>query len=62
MAFCCRLNPELDRRLNEEAKRRGLTKAQLLQAILREWIHEQDAHRSALELHHAEPFQLRVVR
>jgi len=42
MAFTARLQPELDRRLKEEAAARGLTKIQLVEAVLRQWLHEQE--------------------
>jgi predicted transcriptional regulator len=40
--FTLRLQPELDRRLNEAARARGLTKKHLIEGVLRVWLQEQE--------------------
>lgn len=38
MAFTMRLPRELERRLSEIAKERGMNRADLIEVILREWV------------------------
>ena len=38
MAFTLRLNEELEARLSEAARLRGITRSLLIEAILREWV------------------------